>query len=449
MIKCGVAEVVITPRLGINIPGYFEQRISEDIIDDLMAKAVVFDDGDKFAGILVLDVLHVTRQIVAKIRARITDLTGLDASNIIVAGTHCHTSFAVDTEGHDFANADWKDLDHVCNRSADCVIMAYKHRKEVKLSFARCEEREISFNRRWWMKDGKVHTWPGICNPDNVKPAADIDPEVDIVRIDDLDGNTIGIITSFANHLDVVGGKKYCSDFPGELSRCIKNALGDNVVSIFMNGCCGDVTHIDYTGRFPLIKDQYIAIGRKLAKDVLSLYGKTEKLDATTINVASKTISIARRQFTEEAYIEAKKTVAEIEEKMKTSARVDQSDDGTKPTTGDMNVMALSFAHSTINYYEHPIFAEDIELQAIRVGDLAFSSMPGEMLCEIGLDLKKRSPFNKNIIVELANGCNGYIATTHAFAEGGYETELDYYTNLTETANETINDTLIELLEKL
>ena len=132
------------------------------------------------------------------------------------------------------------------------------------------------------------------------------------------------------------------------------------------------------------------------------------------------------------------------------SERADQSEeDFAKPTTGDMDVMALEYAESAILLYEHPVFSESVELQAIRVGDIAFSSMPGEMLVEIGFDLKKRSPFAKNFIVELANGCNGYIGTKKSFSEGGYEVTLSSYVNLCEDAAETINSTLVELLQKM
>ena len=78
-----------------------------------------------------------------------------------------------------------------------------------------------------------------------------------------------------------------------------------------------------------------------------------------------------------------------------------------------------------------------------------YATPMGEMLVEIGFDLKKRSPFAKNFIVELANGCNGYIGTKKSFSEGGYEVTLSSYVNLCEDAAETINSTLVELLQKM
>ena len=43
------------------------------------------------------------------------------------------------------------------------------------------------------MRNGRVHTNPGIGNPDIVRPAGAIDTQVTVLRFDDLQGNPIGI----------------------------------------------------------------------------------------------------------------------------------------------------------------------------------------------------------------------------------------------------------------
>ena len=45
-----------------------------------------------------------------------------------------------------------------------------------------------------------------------------------------------------------------------------------------------------------------------------------------------------------------------------------------------------------------------VKLQAIRIGDLAVCAIPFETFCEIGLELKDRSPFPQTLVVGLANG---------------------------------------------
>ena len=110
MIKCGAAQLAYTPRLGTNIPGYFEQRTADDILDDLCARAVVFDDGHKTAGILMMDLLNIPAAAVRKIRTRIQEF-GIDGANIMIAATHSHTATAMDVTAKNYEHAEEIDVD--------------------------------------------------------------------------------------------------------------------------------------------------------------------------------------------------------------------------------------------------------------------------------------------------------------------------------------------------
>jgi neutral ceramidase len=47
--------------------------------------------------------------------------------------------------------------------------------------------------------------------------------------------------------------------------------------------------------------------------------------------------------------------------------------------------------------------------------------LPGEVFVELGLAIKKASPFETTMVIELANSCPAYIPTRKAFEEGDYE----------------------------
>ena len=60
-------------------------------------------------------------------------------------------------------------------------------------------------------------------------------------------------------------------------------------------------------------------------------------------------------------------------------------------------------------------------MQVIALGDVAWVSLPGEIFVELGLAVKKGSPFAHTLIAELANGSVGYIPNRDAYPQGNYE----------------------------
>ena len=65
----------------------------------------------------------------------------------------------------------------------------------------------------------------------------------------------------------------------------------------------------------------------------------------------------------------------------------------------------------------------DAEVQVLRLNrDTAIVTLPGEIFVDLGLAIKKNSPFKHTLIIELANDNPAYIPTDKAFKEGSYET---------------------------
>ena len=106
----------------------------------------------------------------------------------------------------------------------------------------------------------------------------------------------------------------------------------------------------------------------------------------------------------------------------------------------------------------------EVEIQAIRVGDVGFVGVPAEYFVELQLDIKKRSPFKRTFVSELANGWVGYVPTKKAFEENmkdvpaermesfdhkGYEVRSALSRGFLPGVGELMADTAVELLEEI
>jgi len=437
MFKCGLAEVDITPGLGSIIPGQFHVRYSTGIKDNLYAKAAVLDDGKNTLAIVAIDALFVEDTSVRKIREKVNKALRIPETNIMISATHIHSGGPVSDWG-DYIKKDTSYIEHMINKCVDAVIIAHKNARPSVISFGKGTEKDISFNRRFLMKDGTVRTNAGIKNPDIVKPVGPIDPDVTIARIDDENGNIIGVITNFACHLDVVGGTEYSGDYPGELSRMLKKAYGENVISIFLTGTCGNINHVDVSGRITNYKDHYIKMGRILVGEVIKTLEKTELCNDFDLQAQSRKIKLSVRQPSPEALVKAKELIEN------TKCNIDDL-----VTKGSKELVEYFYAKEAIRMSIEKEESVDAEVQALKIGDLAISAMPGEIFVEFGLDIKNRSPFKYNMVNSLANGIFGYIPVREAFAQGGYEPRLCATSRLEEEAGYKMVDNIVDLLGTL
>ncbi len=88
-----------------------------------------------------------------------------------------------------------------------------------------------------------------------------------------------------------------------------------------------------------------------------------------------------------------------------------------------------------------------VEVQVIALGqDIAWVSLPGEVFVELGLSIKKRSPFAQTFVIELANENIGYIPDRRSYAEGNYEPES---ARCAPGSGEKLVDSAVKMLNEL
>jgi hypothetical protein len=422
MLKCGMSEVIITPELGACIPGYLTERKATGIKDELYAKAMVLSKDNYVLALIAMDILDIERNTVMEIRERVHNLTGIPPENIMVCATHTHTGAAVVNSF--VTKADQEYLSFLVRKASDAALIAYNRLKPAKIGCGAGVEKDIAFNRRYFMKDGRVLTNPGIMNPLIDRPAGPTDPEVIVLRIDDFDDNPIGVVTNYTCHLDVVGGTEYCADYAGELSRVLKKALANDMVSIFLTGASGNINHIDVNGNTGKNPEHYKKMGRILAGEVIKVREKINTADELMLYAESITTPIVKRQLSEDDFKAAINIIH----------------------THSQNDNDRIFAKEVLEFQKIEPEFFDVEVQTLKIGDASITGLSGDVFTEFGLEIKEKSLNKYNMISTHTNGRNGYIPTKDAFNQGGYEVRTSRSNKLERDAGyKMVNNALILL----
>ena len=394
--------------------GGYSVRGAEGTHDPLFAKALVLEkDGVKVA-LVSLDLISTTRGLVEETR-RIEIGTGIPGKNAMISATHlAHRAGAVGrpaARGHlERRSQIAKDyIKELPARIAEAVKKADSARKAARVSFAIGTEEGLAFNRRFHMEDGSIGWNPGKKNPKIVHPAGPTDPSVPVVYIetDEKLPKPIATYLNFAMHLDTVGGLYYSADYPYTMSKSLGQVKGDEMVTLFTTGTCGDINHINVESDKPQKGHGEAArIGTRLAGEVLRTFDKLKLSADGPLRVSSVHIELALPPVTADDLAAAKLVIADVQA-------------GKKPAPKFLDQVQAFKAIDVAARLGKPL---TVEVQVISLGnDLAWVSLPGEIFVELGLQIKRGSPFRQTMTAELANGSIGYVPNRVAYAQGNYE----------------------------
>jgi hypothetical protein len=217
------------------------------------------------------------------------------------------------------------------------------------------------------------------------------------------------------------------------MRETITRALNPEAHVVFLNGACGDVTQVD---NLSLQESEFgekwsRRVGQKVGAEVLKVLAEAEPADLAPVAARQHRFGIRTREVSEARFQEA-----------------------------------LAFVKSDVPHGHEWWYARDVvllheqnqwepevtcEVQAIQIGPAAFVANPAEYFCQFGLNIKRRSGFPYTWVVELANGCIGYVATSEAMGPqgGGYEPRLALSSKLVPEAGQMIEDASVELLASL
>jgi len=449
-LRAGFAERDITPELGMEQPGGYGKSFHKTLHDPCKVRAAVFDDGQRRVALVGVDALMVPRSLVDGVRAAIHMKCGIPPQAVLIGASHSHSSGPTGmVQPRQFDDAP-PIVQKLAYEHSSCANEQYLVRlgeqlvaavcdaagslREARCGFGSGSEDKVAFNRRFRMKNGLSWSHPGKGNPDIVGPAGPVDPEVGVIGAWDQSGKLVGCVVNFACHATTSPGG-ISANWICYLEKTIRGVMGPDVVVVFLAGACGDVTQVDNLSPYANPSGEQWAqlvggrVGAEAVKVLLTAHPGTEVL----LDARSTMLRSGRRTPSPERV----RRCIEIVQK-------DPKEAGATEWTFAKEIVLLNWM---IAKEPDPM----VEVQAVQIGPAVFLANPAEFFCQLGLDIKKGSPFPLTFPVELANGCVGYVPTEEALGPrgGGYETRLTSYSNLEPKAGTRIVEASLALARQM
>lgn len=446
-LRAGASAVDVSPR---KFPVSLRSGKALDpsaIHDPLHARAIVLNDGKTIVAITVLDALGAPPEMLNEAKQIASKKTGIPVNRMLISSTHTHSAPPSNrTEG---SPGDVAYRDVLVKGLAQAIIQAFEKQQTASVGMASHDLPEEVFNRRWFLKPGKmpanpfgrmdiVKMNPGTSPAVLERPAGPVDPELMVLSLQNQKRKPLAILANYALHY--VGGipKRHASaDYFGEFARLMPSRLraDQDFVAVMSNGASGDINNIPFlVNRPPREPFEQVRIVASKAADAAYFAYKTIDTHERdiTIDMLERKVDLKYRRPSAEDVSSAKKVLA----------LKDKNEIGRLPKKAD------SYARKVVQAHEREEDSLTVTIQAIRIGEFAIVGIPFETLVEIGLEIKDRSPFARTMVIGLANGRHGYLPTPEQHRLGGYETWLG--TNVVQIdASVILTDNLLEMLEEL
>jgi neutral ceramidase len=420
----GIAQLNITPAVGY--PHY--RDFGTAVNDSLYVKTVVFHQGNQKWAIAVCDLLWIERALSSEVRVAVAEQTGIPYEHIFLTATHTHTGPAYHSNIFELNNHNRKNTlseedavgkggypTFLTNQIIQSFVEANQSAVPVTVKSASDTLRDVAFNRRFILKDGKVRTNPGRGNRDIVRAAGPVDPDLEMLLIEKKsDRSILGFITNFAVHSDTYGGTAFHPDYPGILANKLADRYGKNVVSLFWMGASGDLNHIDVRKNGVVLKTETIA--QRLSEKIIKKQPAMLPVSSPALSASSEFVYAPLQTYLPEELNWAKDR----------SGGAKYGETGLFQLRRPMKIRSLERIRNTEAIpptVESEPWILPVEVQVFRLSnDVAIVGLPGEIFSELALTIKRTSPFKKTIVVELTNSHIAYVPTRKAFAQGSYET---------------------------
>lgn len=439
--QAGAAVTDVTPpTLPVLVNGSMLGRSVDTINTRVHARAIALSDGKEQVAIVVVDSCMIGRQLLDESKELAQERLGIPKDRILISATHSHS--APSSMGCLGTAADPKYVPFLREKLVEAIAAAQANLAPAQIGFAKTDAAEFTALRRWIRRPDRIEIDP-FGNPtmranmhagrnwdDVTGESGPEDPDLALISIQTAEGKPLAVLGNFSMHY--FGDKAISADYFGLFSEGLKARLtaeGTPFVGIMSHGCSGDIYRVDY--KVP---------AEDRPKPTIQEYA-----DGMLDKAMSALKNVDYRKDVELAMDEQRMTLnyrVPNTQLLEWSQRI-VDEMGDRPAKDRTEI----YAQEQLILHERQ--STEIVVQALRIGDIAIATTPNETYAITGLKIKAASPVEDTMVIELANGGDGYIPPPEQHLFGGYNTWAARSAGLEVLAEPKITQTAIQLLESV
>ncbi|WP_395752437.1 LamG-like jellyroll fold domain-containing protein [Prosthecobacter sp.] len=438
--KAGAAVIDISPpKLPVLVNGGMLSRYVDKINTRVHARAIVASDGKTEIAIVVADSCMMSRDVLDDAKKMAAAKTGIPADRMLISATHAHSTPA--SMGCLGTDPDPSYVPYLKEKLVEAIATAQSVMAPARIGFAKADANEFTALRQWIRRPDRVVEDPfgnksvranmhaGRNWDDVTGESGPEDPDLSLISIQKKDGKPLAVLANFSMHY--FGDKDISADYFGLFSDGLTQRIDPQgkMVGIMSHGCSGDIYRVDYKvpekDRPKVTIEEYT---NGLLDIAMKAYAGIQYNDHADLAMTETRMTLKYRTPDKQRLEWAQRVVTEMGDRLaKTPTEV--------------------YAREQIILNERQ--QTEIVVQGLRIGDIGIATTPNETYAITGLKIKAASPLLHNMVIELANGGDGYIPPPEMHAWGGYNTWAARSAGLEVNAEAKITGAAIEALEKV
>lgn len=435
-IYIGTSIVDITPqRLPVGLDGLMQLRISSEIESPLEADIIVLEsrlenDTKEIVVFVSCDLVTIPTEIRDLIRNKVKNqMPDFNIQNIIVNATHTHDAPIVRKDWYIvpeevLAPEDY--IDFITDRIVTGVVDAWEKREKGSMTWGVTEGEKVAYNRRAIYEDGAAKMW-GETNVENFKTVEGYeDQHINTLFFWNEEGVLSAICVNVASPAQASRATKTInSDYMHSMRESLRKQFGKNLCILSWIAAAGDMTAMPLYGRkaqermFKLQGLEYEdsrgvdhsnMIGLRVADAVLETYEivKNDKYKEVVFECETDTIYLPMRIVNREEYESSKQI---------------RDQDLSDPDDKVYYYRRIVWHQEVLDRYEsqksnpNPLY--EMELNVVRLGDIAICTNSFELFTDFGIQIQCRSKALQTFIIQLV-GSGTYLPSERAVKGGHY-----------------------------